>query len=47
MFSVEHACFLHGCSHDGGGEEEGGGNMLPVQYLNKLWNFHKYWLVNH
>ena len=29
---------------DGGGGR-GRGNRLPIEWVNKLWNFHRYWLV--
>ena len=44
LFSVEYAFFVGSCC-DGGGEEEGGGNRILVWQLNKLWNFHRHWLV--
>ena len=46
MFSVEHASSMGPAvmeeGREGGGG--GGGNKLP---LNKLWNFHRYWLVQY
>ena len=49
MFSVEHASSTGPAVMEKGRRRGGGrgSNRLPVRKLNKLWNFHRYWLVHY